>query len=80
MLLLHMPKLPVISARKLIKVLKKKGFELDRTEGSHHIYRHPITKLRASVPVHASHDLGRGITKSILKDAHISPSEFIQLL
>lgn len=33
-----MPKLLVVSARKLIKVLKKAGYVHDRTEGSHYIF------------------------------------------
>ena len=75
-----MPKLPVVSARKLIKVLRKKGFELDHSTGSHHIFRHPLTKLRASVPIHHGKDLGRGLTLAILKDAKITPTEFVTLL
>lgn len=75
-----MPKLPVVNARKLIKVLKKSGFLLDRIEGSHHTFRHPVTKRRATVPVHPGRDLGRGITRAILKDANISLDEFLELL
>lgn len=75
-----MPKIPVVTARKMIKVLKKRGFVLDRSAGSHHIFRHPQTKFRAVLPVHAGRDLGRGITLSILEDAHISVNEFLKLL
>jgi predicted RNA binding protein YcfA (HicA-like mRNA interferase family) len=39
-----MPDLPVLKPAKIIKVLKLKGFVLDRTKGSHHIYYHPETK------------------------------------
>ncbi|KKS80153.1 MAG: YcfA family protein [Candidatus Gottesmanbacteria bacterium GW2011_GWC1_43_10] len=70
-----MPKLPVIPARKLIKVLKKKGFTLHRINGSHHIFIRKDDQLSTSVPVHPGHDLGKGITKSILDDAHISIDE-----
>ncbi|OGM15201.1 hypothetical protein A3D84_04665 [Candidatus Woesebacteria bacterium RIFCSPHIGHO2_02_FULL_42_20] len=75
-----MPKIPIVSAHKLIKVLKKKGFTLDHVSGSHHIFYHPEGKLRASVPVHKGRDLGKGITLSILKDAKITPEEFTKLL
>ena len=47
-----MPKLPNLTPKKVIKVLEKKGFVLDRVKGSHHIYYHPITKRRAVVPLH----------------------------
>ena len=75
-----MPKLPIVKARKLIKVLKKSGFIHDRTKGSHYIFWHPKKKITASVPVHKGHDLGRGITKAILKDAKISDQEFLRLI
>ncbi len=75
-----MPKVPSATARKLIKVLKKKGFILHRTAGSHYIFVHHDKHLSVSVPVHQGHDLGRGITLSILKDADISVDEFLRLL
>lgn len=75
-----MPNVPVVTARKLVNVLKKKGFVLQRTTGSHFIYVKHEGKLRASVPVHQGRDLGRGITRDILSDAGISIEEFLALL
>ncbi|MBL7159718.1 type II toxin-antitoxin system HicA family toxin [Candidatus Microgenomates bacterium] len=75
-----MPKIPIITARKLIKVLKKKGFVYDRTRGSHQVYIRLRDRLSISIPVHQGRDLGRGITLSILQDAKISPKEFFKLL
>ena len=75
-----MPKLPVVKALKLIKVLKKKNFMLQRVHGSHHIFVRIEDKLIVSVPIHQGRDLGRGITMAILKDARIPPDEFIKLL
>lgn len=75
-----MPNIPVISARKLIKVLKKKNFALHRIHGSHHIFVNLEEKLVVSVPIHKGRDLGRGITLAILKDAHISTEEFLKLI
>ena len=66
-----MPKLPILTARKLIKILKKDGFRLARIEGSHNIFYNPIKKIIVSIPVHKGSDLGRGITLSILNDAKI---------
>ena len=74
-----MPSLPIISARALIAVLKKKRFLLDRVHGSHHIFIRTEDQRTVSVPVHKGRDLGRGITKSILKDAEISIEEFLAL-
>lgn len=75
-----MPKIPIVSAKKLIKVLKKKGFEHHRSKGSHQIFVHHQHELSVVVPVHPGQDLGRGITLAILKDANISTDEFIRLV
>jgi predicted RNA binding protein YcfA (HicA-like mRNA interferase family) len=75
-----MPNLPIISAQKLIRVLKKKGFILQRIHGSHHIFIEPNKHLMVVVPVHKGKDLGKGITRAILKDADMTIEEFLKLL
>lgn len=75
-----MPNVPIVTARKLIAVLKKKGFILKRSTGSHQVFVRMSDKLSVSIPVHPGHDLGRGITREILKEANISIEEFIKLL
>lgn len=75
-----MPKIPIINGIKLIKVLKKKGFILNRISGSHHIFIHPEKQITLSVPVHKGKTLGKGITLAILKDAGITTEEFLKLL
>ena len=74
-----MPKLPSLTPQKIIKVLEKKGFVLDRIKGSHHIYYHPETKRRVVVPLH-KRDLPRGTLLEILKQAGISKVELRDLL
>ena len=75
-----MPKVPVLSALKLIKVLKKQGFEHLRTTGSHYIFIRRKDQLRVTVPVHKGHDLGRGLLLSIIKDMELTPNDFLKLL
>lgn len=75
-----MPRLPAVSAKKLIKVLKKKGLFHDRTKGSHYIFVNLERDISVSIPVHQGKDLGRGLTKKILDDANISIDEFLKLL
>lgn len=75
-----MSRLPAISARKLIKVLKKKNFVYSRTKGSHHIYVRISDEISISIPVHSGKDIGRGLLSAILKDAEISVDEFLKLL
>ncbi|WP_457555941.1 type II toxin-antitoxin system HicA family toxin [Candidatus Pyrohabitans sp.] len=74
-----MPKLPSLTPPKIIKVLKKKGFVLDRTKGSHHLYYNPKTKRRVVVPFH-KRDLPKGTLLEILKQAGISKEELMELL
>lgn len=73
-----MPRLPVLSPREIIKILEKKGFVLDRVRGSHHIYYHPETKRRATVPLHRK-DLPKGTLLSILQQAGIERDEMDKL-
>ena len=74
-----MPKLPLLTPQKIIKILKKNGFALDRIKGSHHIYYHNGTKKRVVVPLHKK-DLPRGTLLEILKQAGISKEELIDFL
>lgn len=74
-----MPKLPVLTPRDIIRILAKRGFILDRTKGSHHIYINPDTRQRAVVPVHRR-DLPQGTLLSILKQAGIDREELKELL
>ncbi len=73
-----MPKLPSLTPQKIIKVLEKKGFILDRTKGSHYIYYHPETKRKVIVPLHKK-DLPKGTLIEILKQVGISREELRDL-
>lgn len=75
-----MPKIPIINGTKLIKVLIKKGFVLNRISGSHHILIHPQKQITISVPVHKGKTLGKGITLAIIKDSQVTIEEFFKLL
>ena len=70
-----MPKIPAITPQIIIKLLKKKGFILDRTKGSHHIYYHAAMKKRIVIPLHKK-DLPKGTLHEILKQAGLSKEEF----
>lgn len=68
-------RLPNLNPEKVIKVIKKKGFLLDRVKGSHHIYVHPETRQRVVIPVHKK-DLPKGTLMEILKQAGINRDDF----
>jgi predicted RNA binding protein YcfA (HicA-like mRNA interferase family) len=74
-----MPKLPPLTPQKIIKILEKKGFVLDRIKGSHHIYYQPATKRRVVVPLH-KRDLPKGTLLEILKQAGISKEELKKIV
>jgi predicted RNA binding protein YcfA (HicA-like mRNA interferase family) len=74
-----MPKLPVLSPKKLIKILEKLGFQLDHITGSHFIFYNPRTKKRAVVPYHFK-DLPKGTLMSILREAGITREEIEKIL
>lgn len=76
---LFMPRLPVVTYKKLLKVLEKSGFQIDHTTGSHFIFYNKITKARVTVPRHRK-ELPKGTIMSILREAEISKGELLRLL
>ncbi|MHC1602576.1 MAG: type II toxin-antitoxin system HicA family toxin [Methermicoccaceae archaeon] len=74
-----MPKLPALTPKKVIRILESRGFILDRTKGSHHVYYNPATRRRVTVPLH-SKELPKGTLIEILKQAGISREELDELL
>ncbi|MBW3569244.1 type II toxin-antitoxin system HicA family toxin [Candidatus Parcubacteria bacterium] len=68
------PKLPRLTSKQLIKVLRKNGWEHARTTGSHIIMSNPETKRIVSVPQH-NRVMSIGTLNRILKDAGIDRSQ-----
>ncbi|MBK6957783.1 MAG: type II toxin-antitoxin system HicA family toxin [Nitrosomonas sp.] len=71
-----MPKLPVISGIEAIKALERLGFSVVRQRGSHIVLR----KGSSGCVVPNHHELKVGTLSGILKQAGISPDEFIKVL
>lgn len=65
---------PSLTSKELIRILKEKGFVLDRTKGSHQIWLHPDSRKRVIVPMH-NKDIPTGTLYAILKQAGINKSE-----
>ena len=72
-------KLPRLTAKQLIRVLERKGWEHDRTRGSHQIYIHVDTRRTLTVPM-ARRVMSIGTLSRLLKDAEISRDELRKLL
>ena len=58
------------SSSDIIKTLGADGWVLDRTKGSHHVFKHP-TKPGIVVVPHPKKDIPKGTMKSISKQAGV---------
>jgi len=75
-----MTRLPPLTARDLIRKLKRAGFVFDRqAKGSHEIWYNPITKRRTTIPNHPGSDIPKGTLKAIIKEAGLTVEEFLEL-
>ena len=66
---------PVISGKKLLKMLLKHGFVALRKKGSHVFVEKADGSRGTVVPIHGNEDLGTGLLKSILNDLDLSVEE-----
>lgn len=74
-----MTKLPSLSARDVIKILAKIGYEVDHQKGSHIILRNiepPYRRL--TVPSHP--EIAKGTLRAIIRQSGLTPKEFLKLL
>jgi predicted RNA binding protein YcfA (HicA-like mRNA interferase family) len=73
-----LPKLPVLSADKVVKALKKAGFKIVRQSGSHiHLWNEDSRSL-VTVPNHPK--LAKGTLISIFKQSKIDRDDFLKLI
>ena len=70
-----MTNIPRVDGAKLIKILRRLGFEVIRIKGSHHFLRHPDGRSTV-VPVHSKETIGIGLFHKILKDCELTFDEF----
>jgi predicted RNA binding protein YcfA (HicA-like mRNA interferase family) len=64
-----------VSGKALCKIVERKGWQLKRVTGSHHIYTKQGADVIISIPVHGNRDLPTGTLKSIMKDAGLSEDD-----
>jgi predicted RNA binding protein YcfA (HicA-like mRNA interferase family) len=71
---------PTISARTLMKALRRLGFIQTRSRGSHRRFEHPDGR-KTTVPVHQGKDIPRGLLRQIVTmDLGMDMDEFAALL
>ncbi|HGG58988.1 MAG TPA: type II toxin-antitoxin system HicA family toxin [Gammaproteobacteria bacterium] len=64
-----------VSGKKFCKCIEKKGWELRRINGSHHVYAKKGEVARISVPVHGNKPLKVGLQRHLMKIAGIGEDE-----
>jgi predicted RNA binding protein YcfA (HicA-like mRNA interferase family) len=74
-----MSKLPQITGRKMITLLRKADFAVIRIKGSHHFLRH-VDGRSTVVPVHGNEVIGIGLFHKIIKDCELTVGEFLKLI
>ncbi len=73
------PRLPQVTAKKLIRALLRADFIQDHQTGSHIALYNPKTGKQTTVPFHSG-DLNRPLLKAIIKQAGLTEDEFRKLL
>lgn len=74
-----MSSFPTLSGTRLIKALRRMGFDVIRIKGSHHFLRHPDGRTTV-VPVHRGESIGPGLLVQILRDCEITRSDLRKAL
>jgi predicted RNA binding protein YcfA (HicA-like mRNA interferase family) len=58
-----------VKVRDVIKLIRKDGWYLERTEGSHQQYRHPHKPGTVTISGHPGDDMPKGTLNSVKKQA-----------
>jgi predicted RNA binding protein YcfA (HicA-like mRNA interferase family) len=67
--------LKAVSGKELCKALERRGWQLARIRGSHHIYHKPGELAVISVPVHGNRTLKTGTQRGIMKTSGVEESD-----
>jgi len=74
-------RLPSLKASAVVRALRRAGFEVVRTAGSHHRMVHTQDPRRATtIPMHKGRDLPRPMLRAIIQQAGLTVEEFVGLL
>ena len=72
-------KLPILTAREFITILKRLGFQEAHRRGSHRTFRRLTDQRRVTVPFHAGQTLKKGLLRGILNDIGLTVEELNRL-
>jgi predicted RNA binding protein YcfA (HicA-like mRNA interferase family) len=65
-----------VSGREFVKVIERRGWQLLRVNGSHHIFGKTGSFVRLSVPIHGAAPLKSGLMRHLMKLAELGESDF----
>ena len=63
------------SGKELARLIRKKGWELARINGSHHVFTKPGIRERIVIPIHGNRPLKIGLLKDQMKLAGLSEED-----
>lgn len=64
-----------ISGKELAAVVERRGWQLLRIHGSHHIYGKAWSVVRLSIPIHGNKPLKVGLLNHLMKMAGLTDSD-----
>ncbi len=64
-----------VPGKEFARLLERKGWELKRIKGSHHVYVKYGNPARISVPIHGNQPLKIGLLRHLMKLAEIKEDE-----
>jgi predicted RNA binding protein YcfA (HicA-like mRNA interferase family) len=74
-----MSKLPSLTGKEVVSLLKKVGFVAERQRGSHIFLRHNDGRATV-VPIHSGETIGPGLLSKILRDVEMTKDELLKIL
>ena len=74
-----MSKLPSLTGKEIVSLLKKAGFIVERQRGSHVFLKHEDGRATV-VPIHSGETIGPGLLSKILRDVEMTKDELLKIL
>ena len=74
-----MSKLPSLTGKEIVSLLKKGGFIVERQRGSHVFLKHEDGRATV-VPVHSGETIGPGLLSKILRDVEMTKQDLLEVL
>ena len=74
-----MSKLPSLTGKKVVSLLKKVGFIVERQRSSHVFLKHDDGRATV-VPIHSGETIGPGLLSKILRDVEMTKDELLKIL